>query len=114
MIEIMKNARIPQECVAWPHLGRTRKVVLGLLLRSFIGLPARRTPQQLPKHFLSLIKISEGEAMIGILMAIPIVVSGDPNVFALPWRFSAVVGLVAVAGAAYALYRVAMATTKGE
>ena len=46
MIEIVENPRIPQERVSWPfarpHLGRTRKMILGL--RSLLGVPSQRTP----------------------------------------------------------------------
>ena len=50
-----------------------------------------------------------GEALIGILMAIPIVLSSNPAVFALPWQLPTVVGLVAVACTGVFLYRVAIA-----
>ena len=39
-----------------------------------------------------------GEALIGILMAIPIVLASDPEVFALPWQLPSIAGLLAVAG----------------
>ncbi len=48
-----------------------------------------------------------GEALIGILMAIPIVVASDPDVFALPWKLPTAAGLVAVAVAGALLHRVA-------
>jgi hypothetical protein len=48
-----------------------------------------------------------GEALIGIFLAIPIVVSGNPDLIALPFSVPAVVGLAAVAAVAIALYRVA-------
>jgi putative OPT family oligopeptide transporter len=48
-----------------------------------------------------------GEALIGILMAIPIVLSGDAEVFALPWKLPTVAGLLAVVVVATLLYRVA-------
>ena len=38
-----------------------------------------------------------GEAMVGILMAVPIVISGDPDVFALPFTAPVIVGLAVVA-----------------
>jgi len=60
IIEIIKNPHIPQERVAWPfarpHLGHTRKMILGL--RSLLRVPARRTSQSPLEHFLFL-KISE-------------------------------------------------------
>ena len=48
-----------------------------------------------------------GEALIGILMAIPIVLSSNPDVFALPWKLPTVAGLVAVVVVGILLYRVA-------
>jgi putative OPT family oligopeptide transporter len=48
-----------------------------------------------------------GEAMVGILMAIPIVLSGDADVFALPVDLTSATGLLVVLGVAIALFRVA-------
>jgi putative OPT family oligopeptide transporter len=48
-----------------------------------------------------------GEALIGIFMAVPIVISGNPDVLALAVSIPASVGLVVIAAIAYALYRVA-------
>lgn len=48
-----------------------------------------------------------GEALIGIFMAVPIVLSGDPEVIALPITLPAVLGLVLVGAVAAWLYRVA-------
>ena len=52
-----------------------------------------------------------GEALVGILMAIPIVKSGDPDVFALSesLQFGGSVGLVIIAMVCYWMYRVAAA-----
>lgn len=52
-----------------------------------------------------------GEALVGILMAIPIVRSGDPNVFALgeSLQFGGGVGLVIIAAVCFWMYRVAAA-----
>jgi putative OPT family oligopeptide transporter len=50
-----------------------------------------------------------GEALIGIFMAIPIVLTGDPDLIALPVSVPAVAGLVAVGAVAGALYIVASA-----
>ena len=47
-----------------------------------------------------------GEALIGILMAIPIVVTGNPNVIALSAGLPSTVGLVVTVGIALYLYRV--------
>jgi putative OPT family oligopeptide transporter len=50
-----------------------------------------------------------GEALIGIALAVPIVVSGRPDVLALPIdEWPAFVGLFVIAGIAVALYRVAV------
>jgi putative OPT family oligopeptide transporter len=48
-----------------------------------------------------------GEALIGIFMAVPIVLSGDPEVIALPFDLPQGVGLAVVAAIGVALYRVA-------
>ncbi|HZF30410.1 MAG TPA: oligopeptide transporter, OPT family [Gammaproteobacteria bacterium] len=50
-----------------------------------------------------------GEALVGIVMAIPIVLSGKPDLIALGVTVPAGVGLLAVGGVAVALYRVASA-----
>jgi putative OPT family oligopeptide transporter len=60
-----------------------------------------------PRGLLFAAGLITGEALIGILMAIPIVVANDPDVFALPLRVPTVVGLAAVAAAGALLYRVA-------
>ncbi|HEY5781497.1 MAG TPA: oligopeptide transporter, OPT family, partial [Lysobacter sp.] len=51
-----------------------------------------------------------GEALTGILIAIPIVVSGRADVLALPeaWHFGPLVGLVVLAVVAWLLYRVSV------
>ena len=48
-----------------------------------------------------------GEALMGILIAIPIVLSGKPDVMALPeqFQFGEIVGLVVLAVVAWLLYR---------
>jgi putative OPT family oligopeptide transporter len=48
-----------------------------------------------------------GEALIGIFMAVPIVLSGDPDVIAVGLRVPLLLGLGVVAAVAAALYRVA-------
>jgi putative OPT family oligopeptide transporter len=55
-----------------------------------------------------------GEALIGILMAIPIVVASDPEVFALPWQLPSVAGLLAVVVAGVLLYRVATSARRTQ
>ena len=51
-----------------------------------------------------------GEALVGILLAVPIVLTGSTDVFSLPeaWRPGALAGLAAVALAAVMLYRTAV------
>jgi protein-S-isoprenylcysteine O-methyltransferase Ste14 len=46
--------------------------------------------------------------MVGILMAIPIYVSGNPEVFALPFQVPSVVALLIVVAVAVVLYRIAV------
>jgi putative OPT family oligopeptide transporter len=53
-----------------------------------------------------------GEAMIGILMAIPIYATKNPDVFALPFQVPSVVALLIVAAVAYVLYRVAVSGSR--
>jgi putative OPT family oligopeptide transporter len=55
-----------------------------------------------------------GEALVGILMAIPIVRSGDPDVFALgeSMQFGGGVGLVVIALVCFWMYRVAAAKSE--
>ena len=48
-----------------------------------------------------------GEALVGIVMAIPIVVSENPDVLALPFNLGSVGGIVVFVALAVALYRVA-------
>jgi putative OPT family oligopeptide transporter len=52
-----------------------------------------------------------GEALVGILMAVPIWVFDDPDVLALPFDLTPAAGLLVVAGVAVALYRAAAART---
>jgi putative OPT family oligopeptide transporter len=52
-----------------------------------------------------------GEALIGIAMAVPIVLSGNPQVIALGIELPAIIGLLVIAALGGALYRVA--TTSG-
>ena len=55
-----------------------------------------------------------GEALIGIFMAIPIVRTGDPDVFALSLELPSVVGLVVIGALVVYLYRVATGTGAGS
>ena len=49
-----------------------------------------------------------GEALIGILMAIPIVLTGDPEVFALGMKLSSLVGFAVIMIIAVTYYRIAI------
>jgi len=51
-----------------------------------------------------------GEALIGILMAMPIVLTGDAEVLAVPAaiRQGGSIGLLVIAAVAYFLYRIAV------
>jgi putative OPT family oligopeptide transporter len=60
-----------------------------------------------PSGLLFAAGLITGEALIGILMAIPIVLASNPNVFALPWKLPTAAGLLAVAVVGALLYRVA-------
>ncbi len=53
-----------------------------------------------------------GEAMIGILMAIPIYATKNPDVFALPFQVPSAVALLIVAAVAVVLYRVAVSSSR--
>ena len=55
-----------------------------------------------------------GEALIGIVMAIPIVASGDPDVLALPLDFGSAGGIVVFLVLAVVLYRVAVRRQAGN
>jgi len=73
-------------------------------------LSARRAPAAAggaPRGLLFAAGLITGEALIGILMAIPIVLANDPDVFAVPLRLPGIAGLAAVAVTAVLLYRVA-------
>lgn len=81
-------------------------------------LAARRKPAgsdaREPGGLLFAAGLITGEALIGILMAIPIVIASDPEVLALPWRLPSVAGVLAVAVAGALLYRVATSGSKAR
>ncbi len=80
-------------------------ILLGGLIAEFT---ARRAAQSNARHgLLFAAGLITGEALVGILMAIPIVVSGDANVFALPFDMPAALGLIVVGAVSVALYHVA-------
>ena len=55
-----------------------------------------------------------GEALIGILMAVPIVASGDPDIIALSVELPSGVGLLVMAALVAYLYRVATRSGAGD
>ena len=74
-------------------------------------LAARRKPAaseaREPGGLLFAAGLITGEALVGILMAIPIVLASDPEVFALSWKLPTIAGLGAVVVVGVLLYRVA-------
>jgi putative OPT family oligopeptide transporter len=91
-------------------------IFAGGLIAHFAGrrLAARSAGADLPQRNGTLFAagLITGEALIGIFMAIPIVVSGDPDVIALDLAWSAtaipaLLGLAVVAAVCVALYRTA-------
>jgi putative OPT family oligopeptide transporter len=79
-------------------------------------IAARRLPRgadsQAGHGVLFAAGLITGEAMTGILMAIPIYVTKNTDVFALPWQVPTVVALLVVGLVAYALYRTAIAAPR--
>ena len=80
------------------------------------SLAARRLPDkgasQSGHGVLFAAGLITGEAMIGILMAIPIYLTKNPDVFALSFQVPSVVALLIVAAVAYVLYRVAVSSAR--
>ena len=79
-----------------------------MLLGGIVSALAGRRASGSGRHGLLLgAGLITGEALVGILMAIPIVVSGDPNVLALPFSAPAALGALIVGAVAVWLYLVA-------
>ena len=69
---------------------------------------ARRQSSVAARHgLLFAAGLITGEALVGIFMAVPIVVSGDPDVIAMPFSVPTALGLAVILAVAAALYRVA-------
>ena len=85
-------------------------IFAGGLIAHFAGRSASSDERSLRHGMLFAAGLITGEALIGILMALPIVLTGDPDVFAVPEgvRQGGVVGLLAIAAVAFALYRIAV------
>ena len=81
-------------------------MLLGGLIAEFTARRAAATGARYGLLFAA--GLITGEALVGILMAIPIVLSRDANVFALPFAAPSWLGLVVVGAVAVALYRVAV------
>jgi putative OPT family oligopeptide transporter len=93
------------------------ELAVPMLLGGIIAfLAAKRRPagavNQQPHGVLFAAGLITGEAMVGILMAVPIYMTKNADVFALPFAVPTVVGLAIVAAVAVALYRVAIAGPK--
>ncbi len=76
-------------------------------------LAARRLPSQVDSQaglgVLFAAGLITGEAMTGILMAIPIYLTKNPDVIAVPWHVPGIVAVVVMGLVTYALYRTAVA-----
>jgi putative OPT family oligopeptide transporter len=85
-------------------------IFAGGLIAHFAGRDAASDARSLRHGMLFAAGLITGEALIGILMALPIVLTGDAEVFAVPEgiRQGGLVGLLAIAAVAFALYRVAV------
>ena len=85
-------------------------IFAGGLIAHFAGRSASSDERSLRHGMLFAAGLITGEALIGILMALPIVLTGDAEVFAVPEavRQGGVVGLLAIVAVAFALYRIAV------
>ena len=85
-------------------------ILIGGLIAHFAARRARAGAggEAITQHgLLFAAGLITGEALIGILMAIPIVLANDPDVIALGVTFPAAIGVLAIAAIAASLYRVA-------
>ncbi|MFQ5635652.1 MAG: OPT family oligopeptide transporter [Gammaproteobacteria bacterium] len=80
------------------------------LIAHFAGRRSSGDGHSLRHGMLFAAGLITGEALIGILMAVPIVLSGDADVFAVPpaVRQGGPIGLLVIAAVAFALYRIAV------
>ena len=81
-------------------------IAVGGVLASIVGR-RQGTKERGRTGMLFAAGLITGEALVGIVMAIPIVVSEDPDVLALPFNLGSVGGIVVFVALAAALYRVA-------
>jgi putative OPT family oligopeptide transporter len=85
----------------------------GLIALATSRAQAAAAEPSAPRGLLFAAGLITGEALVGILMAVPIVVSQDPAVFALPWRLPAPAALLVVAAVGALLYRAALPRGRG-
>jgi uncharacterized oligopeptide transporter (OPT) family protein len=78
------------------------------------AVAARRGPNGGRNGLLFAAGLITGEAMLGILLAIPIVLARDADVLALRFHWSVLVGLAALALLSMGLYRAALAAPRRE
>jgi putative OPT family oligopeptide transporter len=101
-------------------LDLTVPIFLGGLLAHFVERAVRgqahvEDPERIHrKGVLFSAGLITGEALVGIVIAIPIVVSGRADVIALPaaYQFGEIVGLILLAIVAFILYRIAVSSSK--
>ncbi len=88
----------------------TVPIVAGGIIAHFAKRRTAGGEQSLRHGMLFAAGLITGEALIGILMAVPIVVTGDSNVFAVPVAIQqgGGFGLLVMFGIMFALYRVAV------
>jgi len=84
-------------------------IVIGGLLAHFVKKKLKNNAPGENNHngLLFASGLITGEALIGIFMAIPIVISGNPNIIALNFKLPVWVGIFVIAAIAYSLYKVA-------
>jgi len=89
-------------------------IFAGGLIAHFAGRNQASDELSLRHGMLFAAGLITGEALIGILMAVPIVLSGEAEVFAVPEgiRQGGLVGLLVIAAVAFALYRIAISQRK--
>jgi len=85
-------------------------IFAGGLIAYLAGRHAGSDERSLRHGMLFAAGLITGEALIGILMALPIVLTGDANVLAVPesLRQGAGIGLFVMAAVIFSLYRIAV------
>jgi uncharacterized oligopeptide transporter (OPT) family protein len=87
-------------------------IFLGGVLTAIVA--RKRVQPENQKGMLFAAGLITGEALIGVLIAVPIVITHRDDVFALPagWQFGGWLGLLALAALAAYLYRTATTTAE--